>query len=711
MFSCLGSDSDADSTGSDKKPTKVKKVLQQKQDKKQNKKSKKVDNSDSEEDRIYEKLKNAMLAKNDDNDDDSDNGGMQMVTKKNTNKNKNKPKIVEKVDEKVIEKMVEPPKIIVQNTQKATDNKKIKTVTQQEIDQVKLSKPVVKEDTKTEPEQKESNKSTENSKKVKKSKDDKGKQGKDKPLADNQQKKYITLFSGKVEISVGGKKLINESELVINSETKYFLMGINGCGKTTLMKHLYEMLKDSHEILMIDQNVKIESTEQTVKDFILSANLELYTKHRRMEELEQIENLTDTQHEEYETLSEYVYSNGWDRYEANSGKILNGLGFTDANRAVSLLSGGWRMRLALAKALLYEPNLLFLDESTNGLDINAIIWLQDHLETYKKTVVMITHQIGFVNNLSEHIWYVGDLDGLGSKLHTIRGNYKNLTQFLEQTNKEATQKYEKLQKRIMEMRKKSVTKAEIEEVIKKANAPKPPKPYNVNIEFEEISEQVGMRNVIEFKNVSFGYDDKRNIFDKIDYSINLKSRHVIVGENGMGKTTLFKLCTGQYLPTSGYIVKDDRVSVAIYHQLLVDNLPLELSPIEYLQSLNQTLSENDCRAKLGKIGLRKNDSLDIPKNVIGLLSGGQRVRTALAAIQLFSPSIILLDEVSNDMDTTSIEAIIDGINNFNGAIVLITHDTHLIESIENAEIYEVSNAKLTKLNGDFEEYKRKILDA
>lgn len=554
------------------------------------------------------------------------------------------------------------------------------------------------------------NTNAEDSKKLKKENEKSKKKDKSLPKENNNNKHYVTLFSDKVELTVGGKKLVNESNVVINSETKYFLLGNNGSGKTTLMKHLYEKLKDK-DILMIDQDVKIESTEQSIKDFILCAHAELYDKHKQMMALEEVEEMTDEQHELYESLSEYVFTQGWDKYEAKSFQILNGLGFKDPEKKVSLLSGGWRMRLALGRALLYEPNALFLDESNNHLDLNAGIWLINYLQTYQKTIIMITHQIGFINALAQYIWWIGDPECTGTKIYSVTGQYHNLLQFIDQTKKEVTQKYDKLQKKIAEMRKKTVTKAEIEEVIKKANAPRPPKEYNVTITFEDVNcGQLGMRNIIEFKDVSFRYDGTSyNILSAVDYSINLKSRHVIVGENGAGKTTLFKLCTQQIEPTSGEIIKDSRITVGHYHQLTVDNLPMDMTAIEYMQSLNEHLSEDQCRARLGRIGLRKIDNLDIPKNKIRDLSGGQKARLAFSIIQLWSPSIILLDEPTNNLDITSIEALITAINQFNGAIIIITHDTHLIESIENYELYEVAEGFVKKFPGDFDEYKEKIL--
>ena len=522
----------------------------------------------------------------------------------------------------------------------------------------------------------------------------------------------VTIFSDNVEILIGGKMLINESNVVINSNTKYFLMGNNGSGKTTLMKYLYEKLKHK-DILMIDQDVKIESNDQSIRDFILCAHEELYTAKKQLDELEQIDELSDDQQEIYEQLGKYIYSHNWDKYEAKSHQILNGLGFVDVNKKVSLLSGGWRMRLALGRALLYEPAALFLDESNNHLDLNASIWLCDYLESYPKSIVMITHQVGFINALAEYIWWIGNPECTGPKLYTIKGQYHNLLQFETQTKKEVEQKYKKLQTKIAAVRarkKPLATKDEINKIIKEAAAPRPPKEYSVNIEFEDVNNRLGMRNIVEFRDVKFKYSPESNVILRdVTFSINLQSRYVIVGENGAGKTTLLKLCTQLAQPTEGEIIKDNRINIAHFHQLTVDNLPLNMTSIEYLRSLDSSLNESDCRARLGRIGLKKIDNLDIPKNTIDNLSGGQKARLAFAVIQLSSPEIILLDEPTNNLDITSIEALITAINAFNGGIIIITHDTHLIESIDKCELYEVKNSQLTKLSNDFESYKNKIV--
>lgn len=626
------------------------------------------------------------------------------VNKKQKKSNKLTNDTVEKQE---VETQIKTPQIVLQNSvyqNTKSTNKKENDFTEEIAKQMIEQKKVTENNYTDENNFKQNSLKTENSKKVREKKDN-NKKNKEKDVG---KKIFTTLFSENVEITMMGKKLINESKIVINSNTKYFLVGENGGGKSTLMSYLFEKLKDTNDILKIEQDVKISSSDQTVIDFILCAHLELYQKHSKMDELELLDELTDEQNEEYETLSQFVYSHGWDTYEAKSKKILDGLGFKNPNKKVAQLSGGWRMRLSLGRALLYEPSILFLDEPTNGLDINAVIWLEDYLASYDKTIVVISHNRSFVDSLPDYTWCISKHDGKPERLHTTKGNYSSMLKYLSEINKEALKAYEKTEKQIVEMRKKGKTKQEVEDFIKKQNTPRPPKDYNVTIKFEDVNNKIGMRNIIELKDVSFGYDGTI-LLSNLNFSINLKSRYVIVGENGMGKTTLFNLCTGRIKPSDGEIIKDDRINIAHYHQLLVDHLPLELTPIEYLQSLDSKLDEATCRGKLGKIGLKKVDSLDTPKNKISNLSGGQRVRVALSAIQLAEPSVLLLDEITNDLDIASVEAIIEGINNFNGAIVLITHDTHLIESISNYELFEVRDGSLFKFNGEFDEYKKKVL--
>ena len=366
------------------------------------------------------------------------------------------------------------------------------------------------------------------------------------------------------------------------------------------------------------------------------------------------------------------------------------------------------MRLALGKALLRRPEILILDEPTNHLDLNAVIWLTEYLTGYDKTLIVITHQIGLVNSIADLVWYIGNLELKGNKVFTIRGNYNRLLQFMDNSDKEMNNNYNKFQKKITELKKKSTPKKDVEEYIKKNNVPRPPKPYIVNIDWENII-QLSTKNIIDFRDVYFNYGEKK-IYEKLDIALDMGSRIVLVGENGVGKTTFFKLASGELKPNDGDIYFDHRLKVGYYNQQIIDTLPLHLTPIEYLQEIDSSLDQNKCRGILGKLGIKKTELVDLPKNIIENLSGGQKARVSLASIQMKSPHLILFDEPTNHLDIESIDGLINGINNFNGGVVVITHDMYLIESIENSRIYEVKNNNLIKFNGEFNEYCDMILN-
>jgi ATPase subunit of ABC transporter with duplicated ATPase domains len=515
------------------------------------------------------------------------------------------------------------------------------------------------------------------------------------------------IFTENIELIIGGKILINESNVVINTNTKYVILGNNGVGKSSLIKYIYEKLKDKEDILMIDQHVKIEKNE-TVNDFILKANNEMYNKQIEFKNLGEKEELNDEEIRLYEELSEYLNINEWEKFNSNAKKILNGLGFNDINIYTNELSGGWQIRLALGRALLRNPKILILDEPTNNLDINANIWLTHYLETYKNTLIVVTHEIDLINSISNIIWFIGDLELKGNMIYTIRGNYNNVQKQKIIINKEMEKNYEKFQNKIKEMRNKSTLKKDVDKYIKNNNVPRPPKEYKVNIEFDNVS-SLNNNKIIQFNDVKFSYNGKL-IFEKLNLTIDESSRIILVGPNGVGKSTFFKLCSGLVNPNNGYIIKDDRLRVGYFNQNVADSIIDDLTPIEYLQTLDGQLKEEECRKILGKLGIKKTESnYDLPKTKNKYLSGGQKSRVSIASsVQLKKPHLIMLDEISNHLDIESIEGLIKGINECNSAFVLITHDMYLIRNIKNSTIYEVKDNNIVKFNGDFNDYIDKI---
>jgi ATPase subunit of ABC transporter with duplicated ATPase domains len=512
-----------------------------------------------------------------------------------------------------------------------------------------------------------------------------------------------SLFSDRVTAIIGGKQLF-DTEISINATDKICIMGANGTGKTTLINTIYDKLSTVIESLIyIKQDTIIEDSNDTILSYVLKANLKLYNDNIRYSFLSNLErDLTDEEQEELDALSQSVGDGEWERYNAHINKILNGLQITNIDRKMELLSGGWKTRVALAKALAIKPTLLILDEPTNHLDLNGVIWLRNFLNEYKKAIIVVTHMKTFADYVSNNIWYITDLDGTGQKIYKVRGGTDNVKETLEQTQNEITKKWDKFQKQIKELQKKSTPKTQVEQFIKENSVPRPLRPVRNHFIFPDVG-NYGSRNILELNDVSFKYSElSRSLFKKISLGISNGSRYVLVGDNGVGKTTLFKLCNGDLKPTSGDVYKDTRVKTSVYNQDIVSSLDLTKSPIQFLTEL-YGISVEQSRSYLGKVGIKKEDHFDPCVLPIENLSGGYKARMAFCKIILEDPSVILLDEPTNHLDIDTIQSLILGLNNYNGGILVITHDLDFIKGLENCQVLKLHNKQISIYN-DIDDY-------
>nr|XP_056722846.1 ATP-binding cassette sub-family F member 1 [Euleptes europaea] len=527
----------------------------------------------------------------------------------------------------------------------------------------------------------------------------------------------------KFSISAHGKELFVNADLYIVAGRRYGLVGPNGKGKTTLLKHI------ANRALSIPPNIDVLLCEQEVvadETPAVQAVLKADTKRLRLLEEEKklqalLEKGDDTAGERLEKVYEELRAMGAAAAEAKARRILAGLGFNPEmqNRQTKKFSGGWRMRVSLARALFMEPTLLMLDEPTNHLDLNAVIWLNNYLQTWKKTLLIVSHDQGFLDDVCTDIVHL-DMQ----KLFYYRGNYMTFKKMYQQKQKELLKQYEKQEKKLKDLKAGGKSTKQAEKQTKEAltrkqqkcrkknpdeeanEAPellKRPKEYTVKFTFPNPPPL--SPPILGLHGVDFGYEAQKPLFKNLDFGIDLESRICIVGPNGVGKSTLLLLLTGKLPPTRGEMRKNHRLKIGFFNQQYADQLNMQETATEYLQR-NFNLPYQDARKCLGRFGLESHaHTIQICK-----LSGGQKARVVFAELACREPDVLVLDEPTNNLDIESIDALGDAINEYKGAVIIVSHDARLITET-NCQLWVVEDQSINQIDGDFEDYKREVLEA
>lgn len=541
-------------------------------------------------------------------------------------------------------------------------------------------------------------------------------------LQDNSMDIKVESFS----IAAKGKDLFKNASLTIVAGRKYGLVGPNGKGKTTLLRHMAarKMAIPSHiDILYCEQEVRADET--SALEAVLNADkkrlelLELEKEYTKAQEAGDL-SVQDKLKKVYEDMEAIGVASA----EARAQRILAGLGFTKSmqKRATQDFSGGWRMRVSLARALFMEPTLLMLDEPTNHLDLNAVIWLDNYLQLWKKTLLIVSHDQNFLDNICTDIIHLDDL-----KLQYYRGNFAQFKKMYVQRLKELTKQYEKQEKKLKELKSHGSSKQAAEKKTKEALTRKQEKGRRRGAtQMEESSETTvelirkPREYVVKFAfpdppplnppilglyNISFGYPGQPMLFKNVEFGVDMESRISIVGPNGVGKSTLLKLICGTLDPTSGEMRKNHRARIAFYSQHSAEQLDLDKSPAEYLQS-KFNMQYQEARKRLGSVGL-VSEAHTIPNRD---LSGGQKARVALAELVASAPDILILDEPTNNLDLESIDALADAINSYKGGVIIVSHDSRLITET-NCQLWVVEQQTINQIEGDFDDYKQEILES
>jgi ATP-binding cassette subfamily F protein 3 len=504
----------------------------------------------------------------------------------------------------------------------------------------------------------------------------------------------------------GGAPLLENCHLQIFANQRIGLVGRNGCGKSTLFKLIRGVIKpDSGEVSMqsgktiafVEQ--EIINSDLPALEFVLDGDVEL----RQLES----------------TLSQAQHDAAWfeaqQRYEAIAGytarsraaQLLNGLGFENSalERAVNHFSGGWRMRLNLARALMHRADLLLLDEPTNHLDLEAILWLEQYLLRYPGSVIVVSHDREFLNTCANRIAYIHN-----RSIETYSGNYDDFERARAEQLSQQTQAWQLQQKHIAHMEdfvrrfRAKATKAKqaqsrikaLERLVRLAPVHLQDGHFDLEIEAPERSPDVLLR----IKNISFGYSNVA-LFQQVHLTLQAGSRIALMGPNGAGKSTFIKLLTGEIKPASGSVECAENIQMGYFAQHQLENLDSKKTPLQHLQEIAPQQTELDLRTFLGRFGLG-GDSEDRP---VASFSGGEKSRLALAILAWQKPHLLLLDEPTNHLDLDMRDALTLALENYTGAVILVSHDRSLVRAVAD-ELWLVADGKIQPLDGDLEDYKK-----
>jgi len=520
---------------------------------------------------------------------------------------------------------------------------------------------------------------------------------------------YKNFIIDPVDIAFGGNIILDSTKLSIQYGEHYGLIGKNGIGKTSLLNAIAERKLDVPDRLdMVYVKQEEPESDLGVVEIILKSDTVNYPKYQRLNELEELvssENISsgadgslelDDLMLEYDRLSREIGSDE-SKARARAQKILFGLGFNgeDQLKKVKSFSGGWRMRISLAKALFMTPTLLILDEPTNHLDLHANLWLTNYLKNYPKTILVVSHDQFFVDEVCTTIIHIHN-----KKLNYYKGNYAKFQKIYTDELTKIQNDWDKFKKKIDSMRKAKKSQAEIDLYVKKNPIVKPDKEYEVKINFLQPTLTKGI--FLTMENVSFGYEENqtfRLLYHNLNFELQSDSRVAIVGKNGVGKSTLLKLLVGELEPIEGEIMKNSSLRIGYYGQHFEETMPMDISGVAYLQKLNSNIDLTSAHKFLALFGLES----DHHSTLIGSLSGGQKARLCLSSFAVMKPHLLVLDEPTNHLDIVAMESLIDALNKFEGAVVLVTHNFDLITKI-NCELWCVDEDGLHRYDGNYDDY-------
>ncbi|MBX2836952.1 MAG: ATP-binding cassette domain-containing protein [Gammaproteobacteria bacterium] len=505
-----------------------------------------------------------------------------------------------------------------------------------------------------------------------------------------------------------GKVLFERASLVIHKGQKVGLTGANGTGKSSLFAMITNTLDADEGELTLPADTVIghvaqesAASSKPAIDFVLDGDSHLRELERLIQQDEaQTDGLTHARR-----LADYEQAGGY-QAKSKAGGLMHGLGFsvTQQDEPVSTFSGGWRMRLNLAQALMQPSDLLLLDEPTNHLDLDAVLWLEQWLRQFAGTLLLISHDREFLDAVTNHTLHIEH-----QKLTLYTGNYSAFESIraAQLANEQAVfarqeKKREAMQRFVDRFRAKATKARQAQSRIKMLERMTLSAPAHVDSSFEfEFAASKDLPNpLLSIKDARIGYGDV-TVLKRINLSVQAGDRIGLLGANGAGKSTLIKAMVGELTPLDGERVPAQKLKVGYFAQHQVDQLRLDRTAIQALQGIDSNLGEALARDYLGKFGYRGDQALQL----VSTFSGGERARLALALIVYQQPNLLLLDEPTNHLDISMRQALSEALQSFDGALLVVSHDRSVLKATVD-DLWLLSDGYVAPFTDDLDGYAR-----